>query len=217
MSSEEQANTRQSTLRHLLLQGASTASSLAAHMEISVQAMRRHLRSLEKDGLIQFSSTPIGPGRPSNNWKLTNKGQNYFHTRNGSEKFALDLLDSIGDNYSQKDISEMLYSQMLKKSIIYREKIGTGPLNARLKKLADLRKEDGYSSELNILKEGSSWYLNAFDCSISSIAEKYPVVCDQELELLRNVFPDCVIQRVQWRFDEDHCCGFKINPMSNDG
>jgi len=216
MAFEGQVTTRKATLGLLLRRGACTASMLADHVGISVQAMRRHLRSLEKDGLIQFSSKPLGPGRPSNNWKLTSQGENFFNNRSGTEKFALELLDSIDDNYSVDNISKMLHSQMLKKSISYRKQIGKGPLNSRLKKLVDLRKKDGYSSQLNIHKDGTSWYLNAFDCSISSIAEKYPIVCDQELELLRNVLPDCVIQRVQWRFDEDHSCGFKINPILKD-
>ena len=216
MSFDAQDTTRQETLRLLLLQGSCTASTLAAHMEISVQAMRRHLRSLEKEGFIQFSANPIGPGRPSNKWTLTNKGQNCFDNGNRSQKFALDLLDSIEESDCTENLSEILQSQMLKKSVIYRQKIGQGSLKSRLKKLVELRKKEGYSSELNISKNGSSWYLNAFDCSISTIAEKYPVVCDQELDLLRNVFPDCVIQRIHWRFDDKHSCGFEISQIMKD-
>ncbi len=217
MSSEGPATTREAILRLLLRQGGCNAGMLANLIGISVQAMRRHLRRLENDGLVNLSSKPEGPGRPSNLWRLTLKGEDFFKQGNASEEFALDLLDTIDANFSRENISEILHYQMLQKSINYRERIGKGSLNTRLKKLIELRKKEGYSSELNILKDGSSWYLNAFNCSISSIAEKYPIVCDQELELLRNVFPDCVIQRVQWRFDNDHSCGFKFNPMVNDG
>ena len=74
-----QASTREATLRLLLRQGKGSASKLAVCIGISVQAMRRHLRSLESDGLVESSSNPEGPGRPSNLWQLTPQGQNCLH------------------------------------------------------------------------------------------------------------------------------------------
>ena len=68
-------------------------------------------------------------------------------------------------------------------------------------------------TELNIAKDGSGWYLSAIHCSIRNIAEKYPLVCDQELQLIRNTFPDCDVQRVQWRLEKGHSCGFHITPI----
>ena len=106
--------------------------------------------------------------------------------------------------------------QAIEKAIRYKKKIGNGSLNARLEKLIELRQQEGYLSELFLSNDGSSWYLNAFHCSIRSIAEEYPVVCDQELLLLRNIFPDCDVERVQWRLESGHSCGFKVNPMKED-
>ena len=79
MSFEVPATTRQATLTLLLKQGETSAASLAAALGISVQAMRRHLRSLEEDGLVSASIFSHGPGRPSNLWQLTSQGQNYFN------------------------------------------------------------------------------------------------------------------------------------------
>ena len=61
MTTEAQAPTREATLTLLLRQGESSAANLAASLGISVQAMRRHLRSLEDDGLVEASPTPTGP------------------------------------------------------------------------------------------------------------------------------------------------------------
>ena len=79
MSSEAQITTRQATLTLLLKQGESSAGNLANSLGISVQAMRRLLRSLENQGLVQCNSIVNGRGRPMNFWQLTNKGQNEFH------------------------------------------------------------------------------------------------------------------------------------------
>ena len=216
MTAEVQATTREATLTLLLRQGKCSAAHLAEGMGISVQAMRRHLRSLERDGMVESSVFSEGPGRPSNLWELTIKGYDCFSAGNGSENFALDLLASIEANTVNSSMAEILQKQTLEKAINYRQKIGSGSLNVRLEKLIELRKQEGYMAELELSSDGSSWYLNAFHCSIRSIAEEYPIVCDQELQLIRNVFPDCEVQRVQWRLEKGHSCGFQVNPLKTD-
>lgn len=216
MNTEVQRTTREATLSLLLRHDKCSAANLADYLGISVQAMRRHLRSLENDGFVEASSNSVGPGRPSNIWQLTTEGHQCFNHANGSEKFALDLLASMEAKLSQERISEILNLQAIEKAINYRNQIGSGPLNSRLEKLIELRKEEGYWAELHLSNEGSSCFLNAFHCSIRSIAEKYPVFCDQELQLIRNIFPDCEVERVQWRLESDHFCGFQINPISLD-
>ena len=213
MTAEVQATTREATLTLLLKQGKASATKLAEVMGISVQAMRRHLRTLESDGFVESSSSAEGPGRPSNTWQLTSHGVDCFNDANGSEQFALELLASIESTLSEKNMVEVLHSQMDEKVLFYRDKIGSGALNIRLEKLVELRKNEGYLTELHLSKDGISWYLNAFHCSIRSIAEKYPMVCDYELELIRNIFSDCEVQRVQWRLESGHSCGFQINPI----
>ncbi len=212
MNAEVEGKTRAETLSLLLRQGQASAAKLATCTGISVQAMRRHLRSMEDQGLVQASSSADGPGRPVNLWQLTSQGYDVFNNMNGIGQFAVDLLASIESKYSSESIKEVLYSQMLEKAIVYRNKIGTGPLSLRLKRLNQLRNEEGYLTELNTSKDGSIWYLNAFHCSIRSIAEVYPVICDQELELIRYVFPDCEVKRVQWSLESGHSCGFQITP-----
>ncbi len=218
MTSKVQVTTRKATLTFLLREGVSSASSLAAFMGISVQAMRRHLRSLELDGLVEASPSSDRPGRPSNLWQLTLKGQNLFNNGIGSEKFALEVLNTIEDTLPKEVISKLLINQSKQKASNYRRLIGKGNLNMRLRKLVQLRNEEGHISEIYQSNDGSSsWFLNAFHCSIRSIAEKYPIICDQELELIRSIFNDCEVMRVHWRFDSGHSCGFQITPNKPNG
>ena len=215
MTPEVQAKTRETTLTLLLRQGESSASNLASFMGISVQAMRRHLRSLEEDGLVHASSISIGPGRPSNLWKLTQQGHNRFD--DGAKDFALELFGAIEANLSPEMMADVLKNQTLQKANVYRREIGAGKINDRLKKLIELRLQEGYFAEFHVAKDGLSWYLKEFNCSIRGIAEKFPVVCDQELELIRQIFPDCQVNRIQWRLEQGHYCGFHITPINCDG
>ena len=210
---DEVNKTRGAVLSLLLKGGPLSAGHLASSIGISVQAMRKHLRSLECDAMVEHRSIISGPGRPSNLWQLTSKGYEFFSNGEGSERFAVNLLESIESAFAPGGLEEVLTKQALAKAFNYRRQIGLGELQARLQKLVELRNKEGNLTEFQRFPDSSgSWYLNAFHCSIHTIAERFPMICEKELELIRQVFPDCLVDRVQWKFDRHHSCGFKITP-----
>jgi DeoR family suf operon transcriptional repressor len=62
--------------------------------------------------------------------------------------------------------------------------------------------------------EPDGWVIREFHCSVMRIAEQFPCVCDQELQLIRHTFPDCTVDRVHWRLESGHSCGFRLTPRS---
>ncbi|MCP9835170.1 MULTISPECIES: iron-sulfur cluster biosynthesis transcriptional regulator SufR [unclassified Cyanobium] len=212
--------TREAALSVLLREGEATAAQLAGSLGVSVQAMRRHLRSLEDDGLVEASPSHEGPGRPSNRWRLTAQGQGRFP--DGSENFALGLLHTLTENLPADTLELVLRQQAEQKAADYRRLIGSGPLGQRLERLVELRRKEGYVAECRRDDDPNSsgatpapaWVISEFHCSVVRIAEKYPVVCDQELRLIRHTFPDCAVDRVHWRLEGGHSCGFRIAPLA---
>ncbi len=210
MGAQSQAPTRETTLTLLLKQGEMSAAQLAETLGISVQAMRRHLRSLEDDELVESSPTASGPGRPSNLWRLTTKGHQHFP--DGSENFALGLLESMAATLSPEAMSDLLRQQAIEKANQYRLRLGNAPLEQRVRELVNLRLQEGYVSDIQPAPNGQGWCISEFHCSVQRIAEEYPAVCDQELQLIRHTFPDCSVERVHWRLEAGHSCGFRISP-----
>ena len=210
MTTEAQAPTREATLTLLLRQGESSAANLAASLGISVQAMRRQLRNLEDNGLVEASPTPSGPGRPSNLWQLTPQGHHHFP--DSSEHFTLGLMESMTAALSPETFTSLLSQQALKKANLYRHQLGSGSIQDRLEKLVELRRQEGYETEWQPAPDGIGWFIKDFHCSLQRIAEEYPSVCEQELLLMRQTFPDCLIDRVNWRLECGNCCGFQIKP-----
>jgi DeoR family suf operon transcriptional repressor len=206
------APTREAVVSQLLRRGDATAAELSAALGVSVQAMRRHLRSLEDAGLVQASSAAEGPGRPSNRWQLTAKAQGLFP--DGSEDFALGLLQSMVGSLPAATMERLLSQQALRKAESYRTRIGQGTLHQRLERLVDLRCEEGFVSECSPDPQGNGWLMREFHCSVMRIAEQFPCVCDQELKLIRQTFPDCQVERVQWRLEQGHACGFRLRPTT---
>jgi DeoR family suf operon transcriptional repressor len=205
------APTREGVLSLLLRLGEATAADLAESLGVSVQVTRRHLRGLEEEGFVEASPSAEGPGRPSNHWRLTDAGHGRFH--DGSETFALGLLHSIASSMSGDAIEGLLQSQADQKAADYRSRIGLGPLRERLERLVELRRVEGYVAELRPDPEADAWLIHEYHCSVMRIAEEFPVVCDQELQLIRRTFPDCHIERIHWRLEEGHSCGFRLTPL----
>ena len=220
-TSARPAPTREAALAELLRQERTTAAELAKQLGVSVQVMRRHLRSLEEDGLVEASPAPEGPGRPRNLWQLTEAGRERFP--DGSEHFALGLLHSMAASLPADTMRLLLRRQASDKAMEYRRRLGEGPLPQRLERLVELRRDEGYVAEC-FADAGSdgppgvgSWLISEFHCSLLRIAEEFPVVCDQELQLLRHTFPDCEVERVHWRLESGHSCGFRLTPRGNEG
>jgi len=207
----EAAPTRDSVLSRLLRHGETTAADLASQLGVSVQGMRRHLRSLEEDGLVEASPAVEGPGRPSNRWRLTEAGRSRF--TDGSGDFALGLLHSLATTLSPGQIENLMVLQAEQKAAGYRRRIGEAPLQQRLERLVDLRRHEGFVAELLADPDTpTAWIISEFHCSVMRIAEQFPIICDQELQLIRRTFPDCQVERVHWRLQEGHSCGFRLWP-----
>jgi DeoR family transcriptional regulator, suf operon transcriptional repressor len=207
---QAQPSTRKGILAILLRLGEATANDIATRLEISVQATRRHLRGLEEDGLIEGMSSAEGPGRPSFHWHLTSQGQAQF--ADGSESFALTLLQSLSRELPDEALRAVLQQQALQQAAQYRERLGDGPLEQRVERLVELRKAEGYVAECDL--EDNGWVIREFHCSVMRIAEQFPCVCDQELQLIRHTFPDCEVERVHWRLEAGHSCGFRLTPVA---
>lgn len=225
--------TREAALALLMRQGECTAAELASRLDVSVQVMRRHLRSLEEEGLVEASPAPEGPGRPTNHWRLTETGRSRFP--DGSEQFALGLLQSLAASLPADALQSLFRRQAIEKAEDYRRQIGDGPLPLRLTRLVELRRREGYMAECRpdcgdepcggdsanglqqvpaSLQAAGSWILSEYHCSVIRIAQEFPLVCDQEIQLLRHTFADCQVERVHWRLQEGHSCGFRITPLA---
>ncbi|KKZ13364.1 MAG: ArsR family transcriptional regulator [Candidatus Synechococcus spongiarum SP3] len=208
MSSEPVTSTREAALTILLRLGQATAATMASQLGVSVQVMRRHLRGLEQEGLVDSPCNTTGPGRPSNLWRLTDQGRDHFP--DGGEEFARGLLHTVASCLGPDQLQTLLGHHAAAQAQRYRTLLGDCPLEARLRRLVELRSREGYVADYQPCQDQRGWLLTAFHCSVARIAEQFPVICSQELQLYRSIFPDCHVERIHWIQEGDHYCGFRV-------
>ncbi len=211
MTTTTPTSTKEDILQYLLKNGQGTAQELAQRLEISPQAIRRHLKELEMEELIEHKSVQQGMGRPQHVYCLSRRGREHFPNQYG--EFAVSFLDTLLETVGEQQVSEVLRKQWERKAQEYRERIGSGSLEERVVKLVKLRQQEGYMAELLLVEENQEkkqYILAEHNCAISEVAESYPNVCGHELEMFSAVLPDCTIERTHWLNQGEHRCGYLI-------
>lgn len=219
MTTTEQTTTKQDILEHLLQRGQATALELAQMLDISPQAVRRHLKDLEAEELIEYELVQAGMGRPQHAYRLSRKGRDRFPNNHG--KFAVSLLDMMAQTLGKEQVNNILQKQWQQKALEYRDRIGSGKLGERVAKLVDLRRAEGYMAEWYAIESetaqngnSSQFMFTEHNCAISDVAETFPSVCSHELEMFATILPDCTVERTHWLINGQHRCGYMITKKS---
>ena len=207
-------STKDEILNHLLKEGQLTAQALAEGLSVSPQAIRRHLKDLEAEGLISYESAQVGLGRPQHVYQLSRAGRDRFPDRH--DEFALDLLDTLAETVGPDQMQIILRQQWKRKALDYQQKLGGGTLAERVAELVSLRQAEGYMAECYAQptgadpSEATEFILTEYNCAIAHVAESFPKVCDHELEMFALALADCSVERTHWIVDGEHRCGYLI-------
>ncbi|MEG4323227.1 MULTISPECIES: iron-sulfur cluster biosynthesis transcriptional regulator SufR [unclassified Microcoleus] len=225
METTQQTSTKQDILQYLLKGGQGTALELAESLQMSPQAVRRHLKDLEVEGLIQYQSVQAGMGRPQHIYELTSMGRDRFPNRYGD--FAVSFLDTLAETVGREQVITILQKQWQRKATEFRRLVGSGSLEERVIKLVELRRAEGYMAEYYPVEsvgvemcpdvKGDRFVLMEHNCAISNVAETFPSVCGNELEMFAAVLPDCNVERTHWIIDGEHRCGYLIARKKEEG
>jgi DeoR family transcriptional regulator, suf operon transcriptional repressor len=214
------SSTKQDILRQLLKQGQTTAQDLAEQLQISPQAVRRHLKDLEEEGLIEFESMQVGMGRPQHLYQLSPSGRAQFPNHHG--QFAVGLLDTLAETVGPEQMQAILRQQWQRKALEYRQRLGNGSLAERVASLVKLRQDEGYMAEFHpafvtpeanpepLTGGNNRFILTEHNCAIATVAQSFPGVCDHELEMFALALGDCSVERTHWLINGEHRCGYLI-------
>lgn len=223
MAITQQSSTKQDILEYLLKRTQATAAELAEVLDVSPQAIRRHLKDLETEELVVYSSVQVGMGRPQHIYQLSRQGRDRLqkivnhHQSDRYGEFAVSLLDTLAETVGREQVSTILQKQWERKAQEYRDRLGHGSLQERVAKLVELRKSEGFMAEYHSVEAEKSSLPDSFifiehNCAISDVAESFPSICGHELEMFAAVLPDCQVERTHWIINGEHRCGYLIKP-----
>jgi iron-sulfur cluster biosynthesis transcriptional regulator SufR len=196
----------------LKTRGALTTRALAAALDITVPGIQQQLGRLESDGLVRSSQSSGGVGRPALMWSLTERASKRFPDTHA--ELTVTLIDSIRRSLGDEALEAVIAAREATSRERYRSHIGdVTTLKTRLKRLAELRSDEGYMAEVERLP-GGTWVFSENHCPICAAAQSCQGFCRHELDLFRDVLgPDVAVERIEYLLDGGRRCAYRVTPL----
>lgn len=208
MPNQEETSTRREIIHILRTVGPLTVGELGDRLGITHVAVRRHLTSLERDGLVTSVQERLPMGRPTRVYSLTDAADELFPKKYGV--FTLEILDFM--SAAGDDLVEQFFANRGKGLVDkYGPEISEGSsLQERVARLADIQMANGYLADWE-KGEGEALVLKEFNCPVHQVSRKFPHACHHELEFFKTVLGTDKVERVECIAKGGNCCRYVIN------
>ena len=214
VQAQGERKTRRAITKLLKTEGPIDSAQLAERLGLTAMAIRQHLYTLQREGLVTSEERPVPIGRPAKFWRLTREADRLFPE--AYAELSVALIDSVKDAFGEEGLERVLTSRCARQRTDYAKRIKpNAPLKKKLEALAQVRSEEGYMAEIR--KEGEGSYLLVENhCPICAAANACQGFCSTELELFRSVLgPGVSVERTEHIVKGDHRCVYLItsNPQ----
>ena len=193
--------------------GPRTAAELAADLGCTAVAARQQLTRLASDGLVEHEDRSGQVGRPRRHYALTTAGHARFPDNHA--ELALGLIGATRAAFGGEGLAQLVEARRTTQLARYRERM-PGPrasLEDKLRRLAELRSEEGYMAELERSKDG--WLLVENHCPICAAAQVCQGICAAEEALFQDVLgPGVQVAREEYILDGARRCTYRVLPSA---
>lgn len=184
-----------------------TASELAARFGLTANALRRHLKVLEEDGVVRYSREVRGVGAPVFAYRLTESGEAIFPRRYAS--VLASALEALQAERGGRSVARVLAREWDALATDAGPVLEGLPLTERVQLVAELLTARGYMAEsAPSTTEGAT--LRIHNCAMCEIAEQFPEACEVEARQLARLLQARVTRRAH-RLDGSALCAYEID------
>jgi predicted ArsR family transcriptional regulator len=186
----------------LLRRARRTVDELADSLGLTDNAVRSHLVTLERDGLIQQRGQRRGEGKPAQLYELTSQGERLFPKAYGPVLRV--LLDVLGDHVSPDELPQVLREVGRRIAAAYAERgPRQGDARARVARAASLLSELGGLAEVESTDDGLR--IRGYSCPLAVILPGHPEVCELAASLVEEATGLPVAEHCD-KDDPPRCC-----------
>jgi len=185
-----------------------TAKELGAHFGVTPNALRRHLKELEAEGLVRYQREIRGVGGPVFAYSLTDDGERLFPRAYDS---ALnEVLELVRQQMGSDGVVELFRKRWADIAEKAKPELARLPLNERAQRLAQLLTSLGYMAEAS---PGDTATLREHNCAIRAVIERFPEICVAEERFLAEVLGTSVTRQTHIAAGAN-CCEYCIHPSA---
>jgi predicted ArsR family transcriptional regulator len=174
-------STRSRVVRSVLVNGPSTAAALAARLELTPAAVRRHLDQLLDEGLMEArtartTSAVRGRGRPAKVFALTEAGRDSLDQ--AYDDLAVQAIRFLAETGGPKAVREFADRRAQKIERRFDDLVAAEPDLRPAQALAQVFTDEGYAAAVRDVPVGEQ--LCQQHCPVSHVAHEFPELCEAE-------------------------------------
>lgn len=190
-----------------------TAKELAERFGVTANALRRHLKELEGEGIVQYRREIRGVGGPVFAFSLTQAGEALFPQ--GYEQALAEVLDLIRQQQGDEGLVRLFQRRWDDIAKVARPELERLPVDQRATRLAELLTSLGYMAEAHP-ESGALPVLTEHNCAIRLIAERFPEVCAAEERFIADLLGVPIHRQAQITKGAN-CCEYCVTRESGIG
>ncbi|MGH7665440.1 MAG: helix-turn-helix transcriptional regulator [Gemmatimonadaceae bacterium] len=184
-----------------------TAAELAKQFHVTPNALRRHLKTLEAEGVVRYRREVRGVGGPVYAYTLTESGEELFPR--AYEEVLTAALDAVQEDRGVDGVVALFERRWSAIAERIRPQMAGLPLPERARAVAEVITSHGYMADVEIDPAGEAT-IHEHNCAIRAVAERYPEVCAAEARFLEDVL-GAVVERRAHLLDGCTSCTYTVN------
>lgn len=160
-----------------------TVHALAARFAVTPNALRRHLKALEDDGVVRYRRAVHGVGGPVFAYSLTEAGEALFPQDYSAPLLA--ALEAVREAQGEAGVARIFERRWSALAEGARARLEALPLEERAALLAELLSAHGYMAEA--ATSDGAVTIRERHCALQGVASRFPEVCAAEARFIERV------------------------------
>ncbi|MBU9713004.1 helix-turn-helix transcriptional regulator [Evansella tamaricis] len=161
-----------------------TVSAIAHELDITEMAVRRHLNTLERDDIVETTLFRQAMGRPTNVYQLSHSGQELFPRDYAT--FSIELLKDLERLEGTDKVKELFSRRSERIKNRYEKRMFLKDFGEKVEEFARLQNENGFMAEVSTEEDGT-YVIKQYNCPIADVAIEFPLVCESEMNLMKEL------------------------------
>jgi DeoR family transcriptional regulator, suf operon transcriptional repressor len=204
-------STRRQIIEILNRQGKATVEELARALGVTLMAVRLHLASLERDGLVSRKSLRKGPGRPAFVFWLTDKALDELPKR--YHTLADKLLEGMEDHLTEEQLELVCGAVATSLASTHSGRMIGLPLADKVAEASRILNESGCAADWESTSEGFA--IHEHNCPYYRVAQKHPQLCRMDQAFMSDLL-DAEVEMSGRLVDQGQYCTYVIRPRESE-
>ena len=186
----------------LLRRTSRTVGELAEELSLTDNAIRAHLATLERDGIVQQRGVRRGSSKPASVYDLTPEAEQLLPK--AYDPVLQNILEILDERLPADDVDTLL--REAGRRIAVRWKVPSGELRTRLEAAVEAMNELGGLAECEVVD--GHWCIRSYSCPLASVIPRHPCAC----HLIESLLTEVVGVPMQEHCDRDRTprCSFTV-------